>query len=37
MNISFVKKYLQENLGFSAEKVDKIREISIKLIKNDLL
>ena len=35
MNISFVKKYLQENLGFSAEKVDKISKyIDLLLIFN---
>ena len=35
MDISFVKKYLQENLGFSAEKVDKISKyIDLLLIFN---
>ena len=35
MDIAFVKKYLQENLGFSAEKVDKISKyIDLLLIFN---
>ena len=35
MDIGFVKKYLQENLSFSDEKIDKIRKyVNLLLIFN---